>query len=69
LWRYADPFRSLGDFLLRRDRDWIAIETKSTARADADQLRGRRAIQGLQGLRRRSITRAVIFGAPLVAGV
>ncbi len=39
--------------MLRRDRDAIAIEVKSTVRADADQLRGLRAIHDLKGLRRR----------------
>jgi predicted AAA+ superfamily ATPase len=41
------------DFLLRRGREWIAIEAKSSARADADLLRGLRAIEDLAGLRRR----------------
>ncbi|PYO35422.1 MAG: ATPase, partial [Candidatus Rokuibacteriota bacterium] len=52
-WAPGEAAQTEVDFLLRRDRDWIAIEAKSTARADADQLRGLRAIQGLQGLRRR----------------
>lgn len=39
--------------MLRRERDWIAVEIKNSPRADADQLRGLRAIQDLAGLRRR----------------
>ena len=52
-WAPGEATRTEVDFLLRRGRDWIAIEAKSTTRADADQLRGLRAIDGLAGLRRR----------------
>ncbi len=55
-WYYWAPGESAQtevDFVLRRDRDAIAIEVKSTVRADADQLRGLRAIHDLKGLRRR----------------
>ena len=41
------------DFLLRRGRDWLAIEAKSGTGAGPDELRGLRAIEGLKGLRRR----------------
>ncbi len=52
-WAPGEAARTEVDFLLRRGRDWIAIEAKSTTRAEADQLRGLRAIDGLAGLRRR----------------
>jgi predicted AAA+ superfamily ATPase len=52
-WAPGEAARTEVDFLLRRGREWIAIEAKSTTRADADQLRGLRAIDGLAGLRRR----------------
>lgn len=52
-WARGGAARTEVDFLLRRDRDWIAVETKWSLRADAGQLRGLRAIQGLEGLRRR----------------
>jgi predicted AAA+ superfamily ATPase len=52
-WAPGEAARTEVDFLLRRGRDWIAIEAKSATRAEADQLRGLRAIEGLRGLRRR----------------
>ena len=52
-WAPGEAARTEVDFLLRRGRDWIAVEAKSTTRAEADQLRGLRAIDGLAGLRRR----------------
>ena len=52
-WAPGEAARTEVDFLLRRGRDWIAVEAKSTTRAEADQLRGLRAITGLAGLRRR----------------
>ena len=53
-WAPGEAAQTEVDFLLRRGRDWIAIEAKSTTRADAaDRLRGLRAIDGLKGLRRR----------------
>ncbi len=52
-WAPGEAAHTEVDFLLRRGRDWLAIETKSATRAEADQLRGLRAIAGLAGLRRR----------------
>ncbi len=52
-WAPGEAVQTEVDFLLRRGRDWIAIEAKGTARADADQLRGLRAIEDLNGIRRR----------------
>jgi hypothetical protein len=39
--------------LLRRGRDWLAIEAKSGVRVGADELRGLRAVADLSRLRRR----------------
>jgi len=52
-WAPTDAARTEVDFLLRRGRDWLAIEAKSGTGAGPDELRGLRAIEGLKGLRRR----------------
>ncbi len=52
-WAPAEAARTEVDFLLRRGRDWLAIEAKSGTGAGPDELRGLRAIEGLNGLRRR----------------
>src|SRR5215471_2542052 len=52
-WAPGEAARTEVDFLLRRGRDWIAIEAKSTNRAEADQMRGLRAVEDLARLRRR----------------
>jgi predicted AAA+ superfamily ATPase len=55
-WRYwapADAARTEVDFLLRRGREWLAIEAKAGTGVGPDELRGLRAVEGLQGLRRR----------------
>jgi hypothetical protein len=41
------------DFLLRRGRDWLAVEVKSSPRVGPEALRGLRAIAGLPRLTRR----------------
>jgi len=41
------------DFLLKRGREWLAVEAKSGTRVGPDELRGLRAIDGLPGLKRR----------------
>ena len=52
-WAPSEAARTEVDFLLRRGRDWLAIEAKSGSRVGPDELRGLRAIEGLKGLRRR----------------
>lgn len=52
-WAPLDATRTEVDFLLRRGRDWLAIEAKSGTGSGPDELRGLRAIDGLKGLRRR----------------
>lgn len=52
-WAPADAARTEVDFLLRRGRDWLAIEVKSTTGVGPEDLRGLRAVEGLKGLRRR----------------
>jgi predicted AAA+ superfamily ATPase len=59
-WAPADATRTEVDLLLRRGRDWIAIEVKNATHAGADRLRGLRAVQGLKGLRRR----VLVFRGP-----
>lgn len=41
------------DFVLRRGREFLAVEVKATARPGPDDLSGLRAISGLPGLKRR----------------
>ena len=52
-WAPAEATRTEVDFLLRRGREWLAIEAKSTPRIGADELRGLRAVRELRGLTRR----------------
>ena len=52
-WAPLDAPRTEVDFLLRRGRDWLAIEAKSETGAGPDELRGLRAIADLPRLRRR----------------
>lgn len=52
-WAPAEAARTEVDFLLRRGREWLAIEAKAGQRAGPDELRGLRAIEGLTGLTRR----------------
>lgn len=52
-WAPLDAARTEVDFLLRRGREWLAVEAKSRSRIGPDQLRGLRAIADLRGLRRR----------------
>jgi predicted AAA+ superfamily ATPase len=52
-WAPLDAARTEVDFLLRRGRDWLAIEVKAGTGAGPDELRGLRAITDLKGLRRR----------------
>lgn len=52
-WAPLDAARTEVDFLLRRGRDWLAIEAKAGTKAGPDELRGLRAIVDLKGLRRR----------------
>jgi predicted AAA+ superfamily ATPase len=54
-WAPAEAARTEVDFLLRRGREWLAIEAKSGARPGPDWLRGLRAIAGLRGLVRRVV--------------
>lgn len=52
-WSPADARKLEVDFLLRRGREFLAIEVKSQSRAAALDLRGLRALSGLKGLTRR----------------
>jgi uncharacterized protein len=52
-WAPTDAARTEVDFVLRREREWLAIEAKSGLRVGPDDLRGLRAIEGLKGLARR----------------
>jgi predicted AAA+ superfamily ATPase len=52
-WAPADAARTEVDLLLRRGREWIAVEAKAGARAGPDELRGLRAVAGMKGLARR----------------
>jgi predicted AAA+ superfamily ATPase len=52
-WAPLDAARTEVDFLLRRGRDWLAIEAKAGTGAGPDELRGLRAVVDLKGLRRR----------------
>lgn len=52
-WSPAETVKTEVDFLLRRGRRFVAVEVKASTRADAESLRGLRAIAGLAGLERR----------------
>ena len=52
-WAPADATRTEVDFLLRRGREWLAIEVKTATSAGGEELRGLRAIDPFKGLRRR----------------
>ncbi len=56
-WYYWSTHTSQGnvevDFLLKRNREWIAIEVKSSSRMKEELLKGLRAIKELSGIRRR----------------
>ena len=52
-WAPAEAARTEVDFLLRRGKDFLAIEAKAAVRIGADELRGLRAISGLPHLQRR----------------
>jgi predicted AAA+ superfamily ATPase len=52
-WAPAESERLEVDFLLRRDKEWLAIEAKSGTRLGADTLRGLHAVADLKGLVRR----------------
>jgi predicted AAA+ superfamily ATPase len=52
-WAPAEAARTEVDFVLRRGRDWLAIEAKSGTKAGPDTLRGLRAIRDLPRLARR----------------
>lgn len=52
-WSPAETAKTEVDFLLRRGRRFVAIEVKTSARAEAESLRGLRAIADLTGLERR----------------
>jgi predicted AAA+ superfamily ATPase len=52
-WAPAEAARTEVDLLLRRGREWLAIEAKAGTGAGPDDLRGLRAIDGLRGLARR----------------
>lgn len=59
-WVPAEAARTEVDFLLRRGREWLAIEAKSGQRAGPDERRGLRAINGLPGL----VRRILVFRGP-----
>jgi predicted AAA+ superfamily ATPase len=52
-WAPAEAARTEVDFVLRRGREWLAIEAKSGERVGPEDLRGLRAIGELKGLVRR----------------
>lgn len=52
-WSPAEAVKTEVDFLLRRGRRFVALEVKTSGRADADSLRGLRAIAELPGIERR----------------
>jgi predicted AAA+ superfamily ATPase len=52
-WSPAETKLTEVDFLLRRGREWIALEVKHATRVDPGHLRGLRAVTELRGLRRR----------------
>jgi predicted AAA+ superfamily ATPase len=52
-WAPAEAVQTEVDFLLRRGREWIALETKTTNVIGHEELRGLRAIAELPKLRRR----------------
>jgi predicted AAA+ superfamily ATPase len=52
-WAPAEAQATEVDFLLRRGREFLAIEVKTRTRVSADDLAGLKAISSLPGLRRR----------------
>ena len=52
-WAPAEAARTEADFLLRRGREWVAIDAKAGTRVGPEELRGLRAIAGHKGLARR----------------
>ena len=52
-WAPAEAQATEVDFLLRRGREYLAIEVKTRPRVSTDDLAGLKAITGLPGLRRR----------------
>ena len=52
-WSPAEALRTEVDFLLRRGKEWLAIEVKSGERVGPDDLRGLKAVEDLKGLVRR----------------
>lgn len=54
-WAPAEGKGTEVDFLLRRGREWIAIEVKASRRWKPEFLKGLRAIEGLGGLSRRIV--------------
>jgi predicted AAA+ superfamily ATPase len=52
-WAPAEAVRTEVDFLLRRGREWLALEAKAGQQTGPDELRGLRAIVDLRGLARR----------------
>ena len=52
-WAPAEAARTEVDFILERDRDYVAIEAKSATIVGSEELRGLRAIKGMRRLRRR----------------
>jgi len=59
-WSPAEAKRTEVDFLLRRGREWLAIEVKSGATPDQRDLRGLRAVAGLEGM----VRRILVFAGP-----
>ncbi len=57
-WAPAEAARTEVDFLLKRGRDWLAVEAKSAPRVAPDELRGLRAIDGLPRL----VRRVLVYG-------
>jgi predicted AAA+ superfamily ATPase len=52
-WAPGEAARTEVDVLLRRGREWLAIEVKGAEHVGAEELRGLRAIEGMRGLVRR----------------
>ena len=52
-WSPAEAIRTEVDFLLRRGKEWLAIEVKSGERVGPEDLRGLKAVADLNGLVRR----------------
>ena len=65
-WAPAEAARTEVDFLLKRGREWLAIEVKSGTKLGPEALRGLRAIAGLPHLVRRVLVH--LGPRPLVTG-